>query len=102
MVYKLNKILLKIKSIVGMNGDTMNGVNESSWEESLLHDYPIAIEPEILFNNNDQHNIGYYLSYNVMSWNYWTLSYDDIDINPTVPLVSSYKAMTNGKHLGRY
>ena len=37
-----------------------------------------------------------------MSWNYMTLSYHDIDINPTVPPVSIYKAMTNGKHLGRY
>ena len=75
-----------------MNGDTMNGVNESFWEESLLHDYPIAIEPEVLYTNYQ------YLAYDVMSWNYWTSWLTAM--NPIVPPVSIYKSMTNGKHLG--
>lgn len=77
-----------------MNGDTMNGVNESFWEESLLHDYPIAIEPEVLYTNYQ------YLAYDVMSWNYWTSWLTAM--NPIVPPVSIYKSMTHGKHLGIY
>ena len=76
-----------------MNGDTMNGVNRSFWEESLLHDYPIAIEPEVLYNNFQT------LAYNVMSWAYWEYYWGIL--NPVAPPVSTYKAMTNGKHLGR-
>ena len=74
----------------GMNGDTMDGVNRSFWEESLFYDYPIVIEPEIMMSDYQ------YLSYDVMSWGYWT---DGLFPNPLVPLVSTYKALTNGRHL---
>ena len=47
-----------------MNGDTLNGVNRSFWEESLRQNYPIAIEPEVLHNNFQT------LATNVMSWAY--------------------------------
>ena len=75
----------------GMNGDTMDGVNGSFWEESLLHNYPIAIEPEVMFENFQ------YLSYDVMSWGYWSSWFSPL--NPMTPPVSTYKAITHGKHL---
>ena len=34
-----------------MNGDTLDGVNGSFWEEALSRDYLMAIEPEIMYNN---------------------------------------------------
>ena len=48
----------------GFNGDTMDGVNRSYWEESLRLGHPIAIEPEIMMSQVDT------LAYNVMSWGY--------------------------------
>ena len=82
-------------SCAGMNGDTLDGVNGSFWEESLLRDYPIVIEPEIMYTNYQ------YLSTNVMSWGYWTNTFPipvpgpDV-LNPMVPRVSTYKAITQG------
>ena len=32
----------------GFNGDTMDGVNQTWWEESVQRGHPIVIEPEIL------------------------------------------------------
>ena len=75
-----------------MNGDTLNGVNRSFWEESLRQHYPIAIEPEVLYNNFQT------LATNVMSWAYWQYFWGIL--NPVAPPVSTFKAMTNGKHLG--
>ena len=75
-----------------MNGDTLNGVNRSFWEESLRQNYPIAIEPEVLYNNFQT------LATNVMSWAYWQYFWGIL--NPVAPPVSTFKAMTNGKHLG--
>ena len=72
----------------------MNGVNGSWWEEGLLNNYPIAIEPEVMYDNYQ------YLSYDVMSWGYWTIT-GPISLNPIVPKVSTYKAMTNGKEIQR-
>ena len=39
-----------------------------------------------------------YLTYDTMSWGYWTTSLSPI-LNYFVPPVSTYKAMTEGKHL---
>merc|ERR1719334_1628878 len=50
----------------GFNGDTMDGVNRTFWEEGLSRGYPIVIEPEVLGSSFS------YLSYNLMSWGYWT------------------------------
>ena len=35
----------------GMNGDTLDGVNGSFWEEALSRDFLMAIEPEVMYNN---------------------------------------------------
>ena len=35
----------------GMNGDTLDGVNGSFWEEALSRNYLMAIEPEVMYNN---------------------------------------------------
>ena len=70
----------------------MNGVNGSFWEEGLLNNYPIAIEPEVMYENYE------YLSYDIMSWGYWTIS-GPVGLNPIVPKVSTYKAMTKGKEI---
>ena len=50
----------------GFNGDTMCGVNRSFYEESLRRDHPVAIEPELWISDLEN------LSYNVMSWGYYT------------------------------
>ena len=34
--------IIKYCNMSGMNGDTMNGVNGSFWEEAILNDYPIG------------------------------------------------------------
>ena len=75
----------------GMNGDTLDGVNGSFWEESLLQNHAIVIEPEILFSNYK------YVDTNIMSWAYVTSN--DPENNFLVPPVSTYKAMAKGKHL---
>ena len=82
--------LITTTNIDGMNGDTLDGVNRSFWEESLLKNHPIAIEPEGMYT--------YYqnISTNVWSWAYVTQP--DPAENFFVPPVSTYKAMT-GKHL---
>ena len=82
----------------GFNGDTLDGVNQTFWEEGLLRDHPIVIEPEVLATNFS------YLAYNAMSWNYWTPGakvLGDLDQNRdyVTPYVSLYKAVTDGKHL---
>ena len=79
-------------NISGMNGDTMDGVNGSFWQEALLNDYPMAIEPEVMYSNYQ------YLTFDTMSWGYWTNTVFP-PLNPLVPPVSSYKAMTENKHL---
>ena len=65
-------------------------MNGSFWEEGLLKNYPIAIEPEVMYENYQ------YLSYDVMSWGYWTNTGPIVGLNPIVPKVSTYKAMTKG------
>ena len=82
---------IKNSNCDGMNGDTLNGVNGSFWEESLMQNYAIVIEPETMFTNFK------YVETNIMSWAYWTSN--EPDDNPIIPPVSTYKAMTNGKHL---
>ena len=77
-----------------LTGDTLDGVNGSFWEESLLNNYPIAIEPEVMYSNYQ------YLAYNVMSWGYWTIT-SPLPLNPVVPKVSTYKAITKGNFLKR-
>merc|ERR1719322_612310 len=72
-----------------MNGDTLDGVNGSFWQEGLMHNYPIVSEPEVMYFNYGN------LSTNTMSWGYWTSPI----LNPRTPLVSTYKAMTNGRHM---
>merc|ERR1711892_334326 len=76
----------------GFNGDTMDGVNQTWWEESVRREHPIVIEPEILFSNYS------YLSYNAMSWGYWTpgARWGEDEVTP---YVGSYKAVTGGKHM---
>ena len=80
--------VIKRSNCSGMNGDTLNGVNESFWQESLLQDFPIAIEPEVMYSNYQ------YLDTNVMSWSYWTSNLPIV--NPIVPPISNYKAYTKG------
>ena len=72
----------------GFNGDTMDGVNASYWDEALLEnpDYPIIIEPETM-SEDDMND----LETNLWSWGYW-----DYQVSPTV---SAYKALTGGRHL---
>merc|ERR1719315_80470 len=75
----------------GFNGDTMDGVNQTWWEESVSRGHPIVIEPEILFHNYS------YLSYNAMSWGYWTPGAKGED--EVTPFVGAYKAVTGGRHM---
>ena len=44
----------------------MNGVNESFWQEAIDKNYPIVIEPEVMYDNIQ------FVAYDVMSWGYWT------------------------------
>ena len=83
-VQALVQAILKTGSS-GMNGDTMDGVNGSFWQESLLNDFPMAIEPEVMFSNFQ------YLEFDTMSWGYWTSWFPAL--NPTVPPVSTYKGI---------
>jgi len=74
----------------GFNGDTMNGVNASYWDEALP-EYPIMIEPETMASSSAYGPDDTDLETNLWSWGYW--QYDQ------VPSVSAYKALTGGKHL---
>ena len=69
----------------GFNGDTMDGVNASFFEEAADRGYPILIEPEYMHENWE------YLDSNLMAWNYWQGQYTDVD----APSVSAYKMLTN-------
>ena len=60
------------------------------WDEGLRRDHPVVIEPEILMSNYS------FLSYNAMSWGYWTAGARDSEVTP---FVSMYKAVTRGRHL---
>jgi len=77
----------------GFNGDTLDGVNQTFWEAGVNQGHPIVIEPEVLFSNFS------YLSYNTMSWGYWTPGARSQERNNIPPLVSMYKAVTKGKHM---
>ena len=81
----------------GFNGDTLDGVNQTWWDEGLRRDHPVVIEPEILMSNYS------FLSYNTMSWGYWTAGARDALFRPSdsevAPFVSMYKAVTRGRHL---
>merc|ERR1719317_387646 len=72
----------------GFNGDTLDGVNRTFWEESLRRGHPMVIEPEYMVSQYDT------LQYNAMSWGYWTMGIS----YPIVPPVAAYKALTQGKH----
>ena len=74
----------------GLNGDTLDGVNSTWWEEGQRRGYPVVLEPEVLYSNLS------YLQYNHMSWAYWT------GHTRTAPHVSTYKAVTSGLHLIHY
>ena len=89
-VFSLVDIITK-SNCDGMNGDTLDGVNGSFWEESLLQNHAITIEPETMFSNYQ------YLTTNIMSWGYWTSP--EPKYNLLVPPVSVYKAISKGKHL---
>ena len=69
----------------------------SWWDEGLSRDHPLVIEPEILMSNYS------FLSYNVMSWGYWTAGARNALFRPSdsevAPFVSMYKAVTRGRHL---
>ena len=67
----------------------MDGVNQTYWEEGLRRGHPIVMEPEVLMSNYS------YLSYNAMSWGYWTPGARDL----VAPYVAMYKAVTEGRHL---
>ena len=73
----------------GFNGDTMDGVNSSYWDEALLQnpDYPIIIEPETMSDDSYVSDV----ETNLWSWGYWDYK--------TSPAVSAYKAITGGRHL---
>ena len=60
------------------------------WDEGLRRNHPVVIEPEILMSNYS------FLSYNAMSWGYWTAGARDSEVTP---FVSMYKAVTRGRHL---
>ena len=81
----------------GFNGDTLDGVNQTWWDEGLRRDHPVVIEPEILMSNYS------FLSYNAMSWGYWTAGARDAlfrsSDSEVAPFVSMYKAVTRGRHL---
>ena len=75
----------------GFNGDTLDGVNQTWWEEGQRQGRPLVIEPEILMSNYS------FLSYNTMSWGYWTPGARTSDL--LTPYVSMYKAVTRGRHM---
>ena len=75
----------------GFNGDTLDGVNQTWWEEGQRQGRPLVIEPEILMSNYS------FLSYNAMSWGYWTPGARTADL--LTPYVSMYKAVTRGRHM---
>ena len=75
----------------GFNGDTLDGVNQTWWEEGQRQGRPLVIEPEILMSNYS------FLSYNAMSWGYWTPGARTSDL--LTPYVSMYKAVTRGRHM---
>eukprot|EP01052_Picozoa_sp_SAG31_P034830 SAG31_NODE_4122_length_3562_cov_4.035230_3_plen_185_part_00 len=67
----------------GINGDTMNGVNASFWDEGILQGKAMAIEPEVMASTQGAITG---LETNVMSWGqFWAFD--------KVPLVSAYKAL---------
>ena len=55
-----------ISNADGFNGDVLDGVNKTYWDEGIKRNHPIVMEPEVLMSNYS------YLSYNAMSWGYWT------------------------------
>ena len=63
------------------------------WDEGLRRDHPVVIEPEILMSNYS------FLSYNAMSWGYWTEGARAPEPSDVAPYVSMYKAVTRGRHL---
>ena len=67
----------------------LDGVNKTYWDEGLKRGHPIVMEPEVLMSNYS------YLSYNAMSWGYWTPGARDL----VAPYVAMYKAVTQGRHL---
>ena len=70
----------------GFNGDTMNGVNSSYWNEAIS-EYPIIIEPETMSNENAYESDGEKdLETNLWSWGYWQYE--------SAPSVAAYKALT--------
>ena len=74
----------------GFNGDTLDGVNQTWWEEGQRQGRPLVIEPEILMSNYS------FLSYNAMSWGYWTPGARTSDL--LTPYVSMY---VQGCHQGQ-
>ena len=76
----------------GFNGDTLNGVNKTWWDEGVSRGYPLVIEPEYLQANYS------FLSYNAMSWGYWG-SGPYPPTTPATPYVAMYKAVTRGRHM---
>ena len=76
----------------GFNGDTLNGVNKTWWDEGISRGYPLVIEPEYLQANYS------FLSYNAMSWGYWG-SGPYPPTTPATPYVAMYKAVTRGRHM---
>jgi gamma-glutamyl hercynylcysteine S-oxide synthase len=69
--------LIKQFGADGINGDTMPGVPRAFFEASTQLDYPVGLQPEGAFHDQEM------LAWNTMSWGYW--KYEQ------VPVVSQYK-----------
>ena len=69
--------LMKELGADGINGDTMPGIPHEFFEVSTQQDYPIGLQPEGAFHDQEM------LAWNTMSWGYW--KYEQ------VPVVSQYK-----------
>ena len=46
-----------------MNGDTLDGVNGSFWEEAQSRGNLMAIEPEVMYNNYEERTQSFWLKH---------------------------------------
>ena len=79
----------------GLNGDTLNGVNVSWWDESMSLGAPLVLEPEWMKTNEGSQGQGFFnLAHNVASWGQtWGndgMTGEDL---PFSPQISAYKAL---------
>ena len=83
----------------GLNGDTLNGINVSWYDEALALDNPLVLEPEWMKTEQSGEGQGFFnLAHNVASWGQtWG---DDMMTGeglPFSPYISSYHAL-EGRH----